>query len=1247
MTGTQSYAYAGLNLGYQPGTNSLDPGVDEPALPNYRTTTITREDGTRSVKTYGRDWAVSDGQLLTDAVYDAASALKRQTQTTFIAPADVAAQPFPASLGVLTVPRSDPLQPKNVPIRQTVITQDGVTFTGYTNSYDSLARATSIAKSSSLGYAKTDNTDYYNDTSHWVLGQISRHYNVESTLVDVRNQYDPNTALVTDIFAFEKLKTHLTYNTDGTLANIRDGLNHTTMFSSWKRGIPRNIQHADLTNVSAAVDDNGWIQSVTDENGYQTGYGYDAMGRVSSITYPNEPTLTYNTKTLSFRPLTSSDSIPAGYQAGQWRLWEQVGNHVTATYYDSLWQPTLVNNYDSGNQSATLQATRLEYDSRGRKTFESYPASVQIPGSTGTLSTYDALDRVTQVKQDSELASPITTKTDYLTGFQVQTTNPRGFVSTAGYLVYDEPSYDLLAWSRQPENKDVTITRNNFGMPTSIAQSDHAAPTTKVTRTYVYNLNMELCKTIEPEVGSTVMSYDAASNLAWSATGGVYPDPANCNTTEAYSGGRRVNRGYDARNRITSLTFPDGRGNQSWQYTPDGLASASTVDNDGAGLGQVSQTYTYNHRRLLTGESTTQPGYTWNIANAYDTNGNLSSQQYPNSLTVNYNPNALGQATAVASTAGKSYASAVSYYPNGGIKQFTYGNGIVHTMTQNARQLPANGTDVGTINFGFTYDANGNPTAIADNQRGSTYNRSMTYDGQDRLTVATSGMFGGLDGSHRFTYDALDNLKSWKLFGVKDYANYVYDAASNRLTQIQNTSGAVLVTLGYDVQGNLASKNSQGYGFDYGNRLRSATNQESYRYDAQGRRVSQTNTSNVSILSLYAMSGQLMYTKDLRRNEDLTYIYLSGSQVARIREALAVPATPTLSAPATSASGNYTVLWSTVAAATSYVLEESTNGGAWTPLYNGAGTSTSVSGRSLGSSYGYRVKACNAQGCSAYSAISTVQVMAPPSGVPTLTAPATNTTGSYTVSWTTVSGATSYTVDESYSVDGISNGSWTQIYNGSGTSTNLSGKAAGFYTYRAKACNAAGCSGYSAAVRTEVRAPVPLPPATAPSLTVPAISSNGNYTVSWTTVATADRYELQESLNGGGWTLAYNGNATSAAFTGRADGNYAYQVRACNAGGCGPYSTTGTITVNTIVVPAVPTLSGNARVTDTGSGVKTAWTVRWTNVGAQSYELRRDGVTVYTGSGMSGPRRNPECRLRAHSSSVPAMASIVPPGQLH
>ena len=131
---------------------------------------------------------------------------------------------------------------------------------------------------------------------------------------------------------------------------------------------------------------------------------------------------------------------------------------------------------------------------------------------------------------------------------------------------------------------------------------------------------------------------------------------------------------------------------------------------------------------------------------------------YPSNLTVDYAPNALGQPTKAGT-----FASNVSYHPGGAIKQFTYGNGIVHTTTLNARGLPQRILDqhgpsaTRVLDDTLDYDPNGNLFAVTDGatnrqQRG---NRDMTYDGLDRLLTATSPMWNGTAG---YAYDVLDNL---------------------------------------------------------------------------------------------------------------------------------------------------------------------------------------------------------------------------------------------------------------------------------------------------------------------------------------------------------------------------------------------------------------------------------------------------------------------------------------------------------
>jgi hypothetical protein len=344
---------------------------------------------------------------------------------------------------------------------------------------------------------------------------------------------------------------------------------------------------------------------------------------------------------------------------------------------------------------------------------------------------------------------------------------------------------------------------------------------------------------------------------------------------------RRIDRTYDQRNRLRTVRYSDGRGDLDHAYAPDGVLSGLTVDNGDGHV--VTTSYAYNARRLLTRETVSHGEIHWPIDHAYDANGHLSAQSW-DGLTVSYAPNGIGQPTRAGT-----FATGVRYHPNGAIQQFTYGNGIVHTLSQNARQLPDTSVDAygGTafLSDAYDYDATGNVAAITDgatgrNQRG---NRTMAYDGMDRLVSATSPMFGNAS----YTYDALDNLTRGAIGGTAARDHWYCHDASNRLTNVKTDGcgGSSVIGLGYDAQGNLANKNGVAYAFDYGNRLRSvatANGPASYAYDGHGRRVLDTTTAGAKH-SQYTQAGRLALTLDERANKRSQHVYLGGSLVA-IRE---------------------------------------------------------------------------------------------------------------------------------------------------------------------------------------------------------------------------------------------------------------------------------------------------------------------------------------------------------------------------
>jgi len=891
-----------------------------------------------------------------------------------------------------------------------------------------------------------------------------------------------------------------------------------------------------------------------------------------------------------------------GIAAGHWRQTTSTGNARKVVYFDALLRPLVDETFDAAIPSATRSITARRYDGGGRLTFQSYPRSTLSSFADlvpGTRTLYDALDRVTQVHQDSELGV-LTTTTQYLNGFQTRVINPRLKETTASYMVYDAPVTTWPLSVAHPEGAFTDVSRDAFGKPLSITRRD-ASGTLVLSRKYAYDGFQKLCKTIEPETGATVQDYDGAGNQVWSASGLSLPSPGDCNRIEAQNSGRRIDRSYDGRNRLIGMSFPGLNGNQSWQYTPDGLPAQIATLNEG-GAASVVNTYSYNGRRLLTGEGSSQSGLpAWSLGYGYNANGHLASHVYLGGPMVDYAPNALGQPTKAGA-----FASGVTYHPNGAMAQLTYGNGIVHTMNQNVRGLPDRSVDqfgtAAVLDDGYDYDANGNVAAISDAVPGNRGNRDMTYDGQDRLATTVSATYG----TFSYGYDVLDNLTRVVAPGSDHF--YCYDSARWQLTNIKTggCGGSTVVGLGYDEQGNLSNKNGSVHTFDYGNRLREVSGIETYRYDGFGRRVLARQALNGDVSSVYDADGVLRHEVNQRTAKAYDYITLNGSLIAKSSKGV-VPGAPTVTAPDFSTTGNYLIQWSSVPAVTSYELQEASNGGPWQGLYVGAGLSQSVSSRVTGT-YRYRVRACNGSGCGSWSAEATVSVQLPPATPPSLAVPAVGLNGTYTVSWGASAGATTYTLEES-----INGGGWVIAYTGSAQSASFSSRPAGTYAYRIKACNPAGCSAYSATSALQAI----YAPGGAPSLSAPSTSATDSFNVSWIAVGAATRYELEESANGGAWTQIQNNGSTSKLITGKANGSYGYRARACNDAGCGPYS--GVVLTAVLLPP-----SGTPALSVPASSLTGSYTVAWTGVAtAASYQLEEQsngGAWVLIQQDASGAR---------------------------
>lgn len=297
----------------------------------------------------------------------------------------------------------------------------------------------------------------------------------------------------------------------------------------------------------------------------------------------------------------------------------------------------------------------------------------------------------------------------------------------------------------------------------------------------------------------------------------------------------------------------------------------------------------------------------------------------------------------------------------------------------------------------------------------------------------------------------------------------------------------------------------------------------------------------------YAASGTYSVTETVTANG------ASGSYTALVTTQSAPTAAPTLSVPPTSP-GSYTVSWyqyPSVSGATYYNLQQQTTGGLWTTLLSSATTAWTTPVVESNGTYLYRVQACNVVGCGPWSTTGTVVVTNAPFIPPVFS----SSTGNYTVNWTSVSGSTSYNLQQQNTY-----GVWTTVQSSAATSWVASGENKGIYLYRVQACNSSGCGFWSNTVPVVVSAPPPI--LTAPATSMPGVS----YTVSWTSVSGAISYTLdQKSSSNPDWTPVQESAATSWVASGETDGTYVYQVQACYATYCTVWSATATTDVTNVI----------------------------------------------------------------------------------
>jgi YD repeat-containing protein len=1082
------------------------------------------------------------------------------------------------------------------PLSLRQVTQDGNVFTWSAGAFDAFGNPGAISRHSDVAGQSTLNEahTYLNDTSHWVLALPLSTVNSDTSEIIRRNTYDPARSVLSARYAFEHLLMTYGFDAQGRLATFTDGDNHTTTLSDYKLDVPRAVAFPDQTSEQFTVDDFGDVTSATDAMGATTQYRYDALGRLAEVNYPAGDTVAWSAKRYSF---AFSSQAERGLGAGHWVRTIVEGPKTTTTLFDVLWRPVLSTISDTTTGVAI--STRTDYDWAGRAQFTSYPGdgAPDLGGlGAGVTTTYDVLGRPTLKAASSELGT-LNTSTAYLSGASVQITDPRNKITTTAYQVFDEPDV------RRPVAVATggvlqTISRDVYGNVRSIAQGTAAA--VQLTRTWVYDAFYRVCRVHDPESGDRVIAYDGADNIAWTAAG--QPAAATCSYDEVPAAVQTA-RSYDAMNRVTSIVYPAGTDPATFTYDATGREATATS-------GLVTWAFGYNKRGLPTAEHLSVDGFNFPLDYAYTPEGVMASTSYPDGKVVASSPDGLGRPTAAGA-----YATGGQYFADGKLKAFTLGSQVAYTAAESPRQFLSElkyGTAAGNvIDETLTYDESGNLLGRKDHTQGDQRTASFGYDDLNRLTTAIDD---GLWGTESYDYDSVNNLTA--VHNSDGDANYIYDSA-NRLTSIMR-GGAAIHTLSYDDRGNAARRDGQQLIFDQADRLLTIQNQDGYLYDASGRRVrSQDVQGGARKYWAYNSDGKLLFSYDPSSTQGTDYIYLGDHLVASTQNSLSkvvgnVDGVVNSTIPTADLVG-----WAcSTGLAQSIQVEAFVNGGPGVGTSVGSFSANTASEQAVAQacqvesgSYRFDIPLTDAfriahAGQSLYvvgkspnggtdvvlsgsgGVVVPPSVEAPAAPASILASAAANLT-SIQVSWSAVANETSYALQMQFN-----GGAWQAVTGVSGTNATVAQPADGTYAFRIQACNTNGCSAFVTSAAVAIRH-IPAAPT---AISVPG-SSTGSIPVSWSASTYATSYELQENVNGGGWSVAYSGAATSATIGVGASSSVAFQVRACNSNGCSGFTAGGPVAV-TVAPSAAPALSGGGTSTNGSYGMS------WTSVaGASSYTL--------------------------------------------
>lgn len=595
----------------------------------------------------------------------------------------------------------------------------------------------------------------------------------------------------------------------------------------------KQVQHLvydDLDRVISSVANYVPSAPASTDTNVTTGYTYDTVGNLLSLTDPN--------------------------------------GHASTFIYDALNRLTKA-------EDAAQQITTSAYDAQGNL------ITLTNPRGFATTFTYNAANRL--ASSTDALTQTIRYAYDH-NGNLTSLTDPQGIVTGYAYNVLDRLeslTQNVVEGAASTSEQNVT-TRFEYDLNGNL-RFVHDPRGTYVTE-HQYDAANRRVLTIDAEGGQTVSSYDKVDNR-------ISVTDANGHTTATtYDGlnrpvrltnaeGHHVDFAYDRLGNLITLT--DARGNAS-SYSYDGMNRAATVTDAAGGV------WGYTHDaagNLLTQSDANQhvTSFTYDLVNRQisrtDAEGNVTSLSY----NANGKPVTLtdGNGHVTTSTYDALDRLATRTNPENETTHYAYnwqGNQIAQTdpdgvvtayaydplyrlstVTQNSLPNTPASADVNVLTR-YTYDAAGNMTAIRD---GNDHLTRFAFDGLNRLTQEIDALNQVWD----YAYDKTTN-RITRIDALRTRTDYTY-APDDQLTQIAYQDGTS-VAYTYDENNNrLTVTNALGTtqrSYDTLNRVVDETDalgrHTASGYDAVGNRLTLTYPDGRVLTSRYAANNWLAATID-------------------------------------------------------------------------------------------------------------------------------------------------------------------------------------------------------------------------------------------------------------------------------------------------------------------------------------------------------------------------------------------------